>query len=259
VKRDIKLIELFLLQYRDSGGEAYRIVEYPEEVEREKPAVEAIAENSKGQRLAIEHTLVQPFEGQRDDDRRFLAGFEGLHHSTDLCVPGMTIEIIVRVDSIPKKFDSNKLDEGVRNWFKSIRSTLREGEADYQIPDLGFELTVHISTRGSSDDSGVLVVSRIRPHNRPFRDVLSRALRKKLPKLVGTGANSRILLLEDASVTLGTINFVTELDAMREEFNDFEGISAIWLVQTASWDTKRTLTFSSVWPDGVGKRFRIDC
>jgi hypothetical protein len=186
MKRDIQLIGLFLGKYRDSNGDSYTIVERPEKVERNKPAVEAIAVNRNGRRLAIEHTFVEPFEGQMADNPRFLAAFGRLHQATELRVSGMLIDLLIEVGAIPNGFDWNLVGQAVLEWFKSIRTTLREGASDHSIPSLGFDLIVHVEALEISGDVGVVVASRIWPKDRPFRNVLLRALEEKLPKLVAT-------------------------------------------------------------------------
>ena len=87
MRRDERLIDLFLRGYRDRAGNSYRLVERPDRAERGRPAIDCIAENGRRDRLAIEHTLVEPFEGQKADDQPFLAVFESLHHSPELTVP----------------------------------------------------------------------------------------------------------------------------------------------------------------------------
>ena len=60
--RERKLLNMFLSKYGD-----YPKRDYPEDRERSKKAVDVIAENREGNTLAIEHTLVEPFLGERDD------------------------------------------------------------------------------------------------------------------------------------------------------------------------------------------------
>jgi hypothetical protein len=46
--------------------------------ERKEKAIEAIAVADNGRALAVEHTYIQPFEGQRSEDIPFLKVFEQL-------------------------------------------------------------------------------------------------------------------------------------------------------------------------------------
>jgi hypothetical protein len=52
MRRDIQLIELFLSRYKDAGGGPYRLAERPDEIERAKKAIDVIAVNDRGNRLA---------------------------------------------------------------------------------------------------------------------------------------------------------------------------------------------------------------
>ncbi len=63
--------------------------------------------------------------------------------------------------------------------------------------NVGFELKVLVETMSIPGTDGVVVASRILPEDRPFIEVLRRALANKVPKLVGTPADKHILLLED--------------------------------------------------------------
>src|SRR5260370_42234847 len=73
---DIELVKLFLTYYKDAEGSFYILTARPDKVERKEKAVEAIAEDKHGHRWAIEHTLIEAFEGQKGDDPRFEACFE---------------------------------------------------------------------------------------------------------------------------------------------------------------------------------------
>jgi len=84
---DIDLVKLFLSQYKDADGNSYALETRPDVIERNKPAIEAIAAAKNGLRLAIEHTYIQPFERQRSDDRPFLAVFEQLRTDSSFTVP----------------------------------------------------------------------------------------------------------------------------------------------------------------------------
>jgi hypothetical protein len=98
-------VQYFLRGFNKTLGESYAIQESPERVERNKPAIEAVAVNRTGKRLAIEHTLLQPFEGQKADDQPFLAVFGNLNNDPTLIVPGRLIELHVPVGVIPKGKD----------------------------------------------------------------------------------------------------------------------------------------------------------
>jgi hypothetical protein len=255
VRRDIVLIELFLSHYKDAAGNNYRIAERPEETERVNPAIEAIAVDEQGDRLAIEHTLIEPFAGQKADDRRFLAVFGGLDRAVELRVPDTLIEVTVPVGAIPNGVDWEEVGRKVYDWFAAARWELPEGASDHDVPDLSFPLRVHVETVDIPHTPGVVVVSRFLPRDRPFEDILRRALGSKLPKLIGTPARTHILLLEDASIALGSAQVALGLRGLRPEFPQLVNVDAIWVAKTPAWEAERIVWFFHVWPNGVGERF----
>lgn len=73
---DIELVNMFLSQFKDGDGNSYKLETRPDVVERKEKAIEAIAVSENGSRMAIEHTYIQPFEGQMADNVPFLTVFE---------------------------------------------------------------------------------------------------------------------------------------------------------------------------------------
>jgi hypothetical protein len=258
MRRDEQLIDLFLGAYKDRDGHSYRLESRPDQTERAKPAVDCIAVNERGKRIALEHTLVEPFEGQIADNQPFLAVFERLHHSTELTLPNLLISILVPVGSIPTGEDWNQVGRRVVEWFRNTRLEVRPGDSDHKIPGLGFDLTVRIEAMDLPDSPGVLVVGRLRPADKPFSDMVRKALAAKLPKLVRTPADSRILLMEDASMILGMTPFSHEIDVAREAFPDLAHVDSVWLAKTSVWESERVVWFFHVWPGGVRERFTIN-
>lgn len=64
---------------QDESGRTYKLKERPDVTERKEKAIEAIAASEDGRTLAIEHTYVQPFVGERADAVPFQTIFEQLH------------------------------------------------------------------------------------------------------------------------------------------------------------------------------------
>lgn len=258
MRRDERLTDLFLRGYRDRAGNSYQLAHRPDQAERDRPAIDCIAVNERGGRLAIEHTLVEPFEGQKADDQPFLAAFGPLHHSPELTVPNLLIDIFAPVGAIPKGVDWKRVGQGVVEWFRDARLRIPVGESDHNIPGLGFNLTVHVQVMEIPDTPGVLVVGRQLPRGKPFSEVLQRALRAKLPKLVAAPADSRVLLVEDASTVLGLTVFAREIDAVQHDFPELAQVEAVWLAHTPVWETGKAIWFFHVWPGGVRERFKVE-
>ena len=79
MRRDRRLVHMFLLKYGD-----YPKWDYPEDSERNKGAVEIIAEDQNGNSVAVEHTLIQPFSGEREDAQPFSQVLEPLDRDASL-------------------------------------------------------------------------------------------------------------------------------------------------------------------------------
>lgn len=254
---DIGLVRLFLNGYRDAAGNSYRLAERPDVAERNAPAIEAVAVNSQGRRLAIEHTLVQPFEGQKADDIPFLKGFEGIELDKSLRLPDRLIEVIPPAFAVPKEVDWDEVGRRVYEWFEDARWGFPDGESRQAIPGLAFNLEVVVQTMDIPGTEGGISVSRLLPPDRPFIDVLRRALANKVPKLAATPADTRILLLEDASSAIGFRHVIEGIDACGAEFPGLADVEAIWVAKTVVWKTAGDVWFVHTWPGGVSERFRI--
>lgn len=257
VKRDLLLVECFLRGFNQTFKESYTIDVSPEEVERNKPAVEAVASNREGIRLAIEHTLLQPFEGQKADDPRFLAVFGKLHEDPSLVVPGRLIELHAPVGVIPNGIDWNFLAAKIREWFQCERLKFADGESIHKVSGLEFDLEITVQTMDIPETPGVLSVGRILPRDRSFEDVIRKALNDKLAKLAGTPADRHFLVFEYAVPVGGYVRIAQAVDSMRGGFPDLARLEAIWVANTVVWDTKNIVWFLHIWPDGVGQRFKV--
>jgi hypothetical protein len=88
--------------------------------------------------------------------------------------------------------------------------------------------------------------------------MVRKALSAKLPKLVKTPADSRILLMEDASMILGTTIFSREIDSAVETFKELDGVNSVWLAHTPVWESEHVVWFFHVWPNGVRERFTVE-
>jgi hypothetical protein len=168
------------------------------------------------------------------------------------------IDIFVPVGAIPKGVDWKQIGQRVLEWFRDARLKIPIGESDHKIPaDTGLDLTVRVEAMEIPDSPGGLVVGRLWPKDKPFSDVLRKALAAKLPKLAATHASNRILLVEDASTVLGLTIFAREIDAARGSFPELAKVDSVWLAHTPVWDSEKIVWFFRVWPGGVTERFTI--
>jgi hypothetical protein len=256
---DIELVKMFLSQFEDDDGRSYTLKARPDVEDRKAKAVEAIAVAVDGRTLAIEHTYIQPFEGQRADDVPFLRVFEQLREDSSVKIPNRFIDILVPAFAIQKGVDWNDAAKRVRQWFVDTASTFpADGETKFSIPGCGFELNVVVQTFELPDTDGVLAVGRILPSGDPFDAVLDKALNQKVPKLAATRADKHILLLEDGGVAIGFAKIGMGLDARVEKLPELKKVDEVWTIHTMEWKSKGHAMFVRVWPGWTGQRFWID-
>jgi hypothetical protein len=140
---DIELVKMFLAGFKDENGRIYKLKERPDTIERQKKAIEAIAVSEDGRTLAIEHTYIQPFEGQMKDNVPFLTVFEQFRTDSSLRMPNRFVDVLVPAFAVPTGVDWKDVAKKAREWFiKAKDSFPADGEKEFTIPGLGFELKV---------------------------------------------------------------------------------------------------------------------
>jgi len=85
-KRDILLVELLIEHLNSQCGTDHKVTALPEGEDRMKKAVEAIATDSNGRSIAFEHTLIQPFVGDKADTQPLLKVFAPIEADPDCCL-----------------------------------------------------------------------------------------------------------------------------------------------------------------------------
>jgi hypothetical protein len=255
MRNDRKLVELFLREYRSESGEAYEIDNFPEDSEHNTPAVEAIASDRHGNSLAIEHTLAQPFLGERDDAQPFSIVFEPLESDASLVIPNYDVTFSPAVGIVPKGVNWREASETVKEWFRREGQSMAAGRSTYRIPGLPFDLDVIIHKQHMPNYKGKVFVMR---SNVPesFEGVIRKAFSDKLPKLVAANTDRRVLLLERGSVP-GDVQFVKTIELVRKDFPQLSKVSEIWVGNTAAWERENVVWFARVWPDAGTARFRV--
>jgi hypothetical protein len=65
--------------------------------EKQDGAVEVVATRADGTTLALEHTLIQPFVGEKFDSERFMKAFARIEKNPALVVPARSLDVIIPV------------------------------------------------------------------------------------------------------------------------------------------------------------------
>ncbi len=247
---DRQLIQVFLDGYNGHAGVHFAVESYPEDTERQATAVDVIARDHRGTTLAIEHTLVQPFGGEREERSRFLKVLGRLEGNEELKVPGYWICILVSVGALPKRVNWESVGSKLQTWLRQIRRTLPDGKSEHTISDVGFDLSVTAWKRPVATGDGVYVGRFGMPSD--FCQVVRERVEAKLPKLVDTPADQRVLLFELDSVAQGPPNLADCLEEPEATIAKLQSVDEIWCAQTSAWEAEGRVHFSRVWPPSSG-------
>ena len=247
--REDDFIVPFLSAYED-GTWADAETTKPDAIDRTNPAVDKLAtRKSDGRTLAIEHTIIEPFVGDKEDFAFFETALLVIETDQTLAVPGRWIQVFVPVGTLqdqPKKAARDAIAQSVHGWIRSNRLALRDGTSQHHCAITGipggahFDITLTVRVdpleHGPAAEPGILHVRRQQVENN-LGEVIERALRKKLPKLVNTPADKRILLLERQHMNLHPRNMLDEIEKRRRSFPDLARVDEIWIVETIFYGT----------------------
>lgn len=246
--REDLFIKLFLSAY-EGGSWADADLEKPDAIDRKNRAVDQLATRKPdGRTLAVEHTIIEPFVGDKEDFALFAPAFLGIEKDTSLVVRGPWIEVFVPVGALRDQPQPVReaIAASVHEWIRSNRLILADGMADHacsitEIPGkplLSITLTVRVTSlkRGSADAPGALHIRRQQVDVNLGR-VVEKALIKKIPKLVNTKADKRILLLERQHMNLLPESMLQEIEDRRASWSDLARVDEIWIVETIFYGT----------------------
>jgi len=241
--REDPFIKLFLSAYQDRSWADADLTK-PDAIERKNPAVDQLAtRKSDGRTVAVEHTIIEPFVGDKEDFAAFETAFLAIEQDKTLVVPGRWLEVFVPVGALRKRPQAAReaIAEAVCAWIKSNRLTLPDGRGKHTVPVTGtpgspsFEIMLNVRVtplrRGSADERGALHVRRQQIEVN-LGEVIEKALRKKVPKLANTKADWRILLLERQHMNLLPEMMLQEIEDRRASFPELASVDEIWIIET---------------------------
>jgi hypothetical protein len=258
MKRDQQLVLHFLSAFNRHHGTSFRVVRRPDEENRQTPAVEAVAADHDWTTVAFEHTLIEPFEGEKDDSNRFMRVFGPLEGNSALMKAGCNINLGVKVGAIPNGVKWDALSIQVREHLVRVIPSLVEGRRVENIPAVDFPLVIEVDVdRHGPDETDHVWVSRMLPTD-SLTAIVRRALDRKLRKLVAEPATRHVLLLEKADFVHGHSKIRVAIDSMAHDFPELERVDEIWLVITGSWETENVLFFAELCPNVMDRRLMLD-
>jgi hypothetical protein len=257
-RRENIFIERFLSAYEDRSWANAKIDPLDQKIDG---AVEALATRQcDGKTLAIEHTIIEPFVGEKEDYAHFRTAFPRIEQDQTLLVPGKWIRVFVPVGTLRgqhKQASREAIVKGVHHWLKDNRLLLPNGDSESRctiqgrpgMPNIEMILTVRVILLPGP---GKLQVRRQQTTN-DLGDVIDKALRTKLPKLARTHADRRVLLLEREHMNLHPKAILDEIENRRDRFPDLARVDEIWIVETIAYEAESLLYFE-YYQDGQSVR-----
>jgi hypothetical protein len=227
-------IRLFVSAYENFAWAGSKIDPLDEQVDG---AIEALIMRADGQTMAIEHTLIEPFVGDKRDYAMFERAFLRIEDDKSLAVPDTGIIVYVPVGILDGQNPAkrNVIVESIHSWIANNREHLREGTHGYQCDVRGMPpvtLTVKRNKFGLPQPNPGSVLVRRQQVTNDLDKVIEKALRKKLPKLVNTKADRHVLLLEREQFTFHPDLIFTEIERQGPNFPLLEKVDEIWHVET---------------------------
>lgn len=211
-------------------------------------APEALITRPDGQTMAIEHTLIEPFVGEKSDCAMFEKPFLKIENDKSLAVPNTGIIVYVPAGVLDRrsKADRNLIVESIHSWIEYNRLCLREGTHRYScdIPGMpSVTLTVKQRKFGLPLPNGGSLLVRRQQVKNDLHEVVEKALRRKLPKLINTNADRHVLFLERDQFSFEPDLIFTEIERQRPSFPLLNRVDEIWHVETTFYEQGGLIDF----------------
>ena len=239
-RREDAIIELFVSAYEGSDWENSQIC-WLDHVK--DGAVDALVTRSDGKTLAIEHTLIESFLGEREDFEGFKR-FLRIEDDPALQQTDRIVYIDVPRNALTKSKSKNTSWDAivtcVQRWLQVNLAQLREGDGYYYCPVAGHRIakpfTVKLYIKIISSEGAVRKPLIRRYGSFDIEATVEKALLAKLPKLANTAADMRILLLERNQWSLDEKRIWQAIQQRAAAFPLLSKIDEIWFAETVFYD-----------------------
>jgi hypothetical protein len=241
-----------LLSACDNGAWQHAHLDWVEE--KQDGAVEVIATRADRARLGLEHTLIQPFVGEKFDSEVFMRAFDRIEKNPALTLPERHLDVIIPVNAIAKGW--NEVGQDLLSWLLVNHTAApREGESSHVVPvavsskNGPLALPITLRTMHLPGTAGSCLISRDKMPG-DLEAIVEKALRTKIPKLVATDADKRILLLARDQIALGDNEIYRQIVKLAPAFPDLARIDEIWIADTSILSSEQWAYFALL--DGRG-------
>jgi hypothetical protein len=208
-----------------------------------------VAERADGHRLAIEHTIVQPFVDEKKDSNIFMQAFGRIEKHPGLTMAERDLTVVIPVAAIPVGYKWDEVGADLLAWLKTNHHLApKEGESQHTVQvgsssKLGpLSLDIKLQTVHLPSHPGTTVISR-GPMPKNLGENIEEALRRKLPKLVETVADKRVLLIEREHISLADTQIMLEIARLVPTFPQLKDVHEIWIVEISIWASENHVYF----------------
>ena len=126
---DKDVIHHWLRPHNQLKSETYQVESWPDD-DSSKKNVDALCRDAEGRILAIEHTLIEPYPGHKEDTARFLKTLAALENHPSLVQKGYMVMVSQRIGAIPKGIKWNEVPPQVLGQLVPILPRHARGRAD---------------------------------------------------------------------------------------------------------------------------------
>jgi hypothetical protein len=254
MKRDAdkKAIGIWLECYNSLNGTTFRVESYPDEQQRNVQSIDALCRASDGETLAVEHTRIEAFPGEKADNPRFLEVVGRFEKEPSLAELGVHTSVSIAVGAIPTGISWTTLGDDLGTFFEQNIPGRGLGSYDLMFTQGSVSIPVRIEKRTYLPGRpGVFLIARHWPGKINDSSV-RKAFEDKLPKLRAASANRKILLVEQDSIAGAAYSDI-------ERYVEANGWplwmpDEVWQLWTAVLETEKYMHVAQLYPDMNGRR-----
>lgn len=252
--RDKQSLKIWLDCFNYLRSSHFVVDSYPDD-DSSAPNVDAICVDAgSGKCMAVEHTRIQAFPGEKADNAMFERLLGPLDRHPKLLEPGINTWLSIPVGSISKGLDWQSLQSELLEYLRNHLPSLSIGghRLEFVSGDFRLPLMVVRQLNRQPGHPGNFLVSRQRPLP-SNRDVIAKAFNDKLPKLAAAKADVRILLFEQDSVAgYAPADARQYIDS--GEVNSSEMPDEIWWLMTGALESEQYAHSALIHPDNHDER-----
>jgi hypothetical protein len=239
--RDKEIINAWLDCYNRINSTDFRVVSYPDEEERHAESIDALCEDSNKNTLGLEHTKVEAFPGEMEDNARFLAVVGQFENDPNFIEAGFQTSASIPVFSIPNGVNWRVLARDVGTFLKDV---VRRGGGIYGFVQGPVSIPITVSKLNIPGSRGSFLVERNWPGSNEL--TIEKSLTTKLPKLRKSSSDRKVLLLEQQAIA-GSVSADLANNFDEHGYPDWLP-DEIWLLRTPGFGSERYLHASQQYP-----------